>query len=342
MASLTTSYLIILFCLLYILCTDSVEKDYSFDEWPRFYKMGESTHPTQSILNNLTYYRARWNLLQHTTYAYTMAWDCIPCAPCLRANKFINVVDDSITSLATSKYNDKASIAACSAANNNYTVDDYKTIDELYDLVIDWVTTGVQSPNSERKKYLIIELMLHQEYMFPMAVKLSMDTTYIGWDIDCFEPGEVEDEDDVCEFTATNKKKKWTFWITRQMQSFLGWSMIFLILVACSLGYCINCLKKKKAEKIEAWRAKEEKQVNQRREEQMEREREQSSSSGKKKGKKRRKGSKSKHRSKKGKKHRHSDKEDVEYANVPVIMSQVDDEESDPSDHYDIIEEQHP
>eukprot|EP01083_Nonionella_stella_P259039 884765_1 len=295
--------------------------------WPHFYHLGESTHPTQSILNNLTYYQNEWRKLQTSeafdqTYTFTMAWDCAPslCNKCFQANKFINVDDDKILSLTTSELlNDNSKIIACQQLNNSNDISQYRTIDQLYEAVIKFVQDGLNAPQSEKKDYLIIELMLHQYYYFPMNVKLEQGETYYAWDIPCFEPGHIENENDVCDYTyfAAETEKKWTFWITEEMQSFLGWSMIFLILIACSLGYCINWLKKKKSEKIEAWREKEDRARKAEEEKDKEkRDRNNRRDRGKYKGK--RKSSKGKHRAHLEKSKRSKRKE---YANIPINIS---------------------
>eukprot|EP00483_Globobulimina_turgida_P001728 UN01730 len=237
--------IIILLCLQHVTLIHSIQVDINNDDspWPHFYHLGESTHPTQSILMNLTYYQAEWHRLQSSegfgeTYSLTMAWDCAPsqCNRCFQANKFINVDDDVITTLTTSILNDDSKIMACQNSNTSNDKSQYKTIDELYRNVIDFVASGLGQAD-----YLIIELMLHRYYFFPMAVKLSQGNTYYAWDIPCFEPLHKENEEDVCQYTSsTNTSDQWTFWISEEMQSFIGWSMIFLILVACSLGYCIN------------------------------------------------------------------------------------------------------
>lgn len=58
-----------------------------------------------------------------------------------------------------------------------------------------------------------------------------------------------------------------------------------LIFMACSLGYCINFLKKKKSAKIEAWK-KAEREKEEKREEKRNRRRERSRSRGKKRDRK--------------------------------------------------------
>merc|ERR1712228_957614 len=284
------------------------------DEWPRFYQSGESTHPTTQILNNLTFYHAKWKSLQSEdfgqTYAFTMSWDCgSQCTECLKANKFIQVEDNSIISLQTSALNDNSKLLACDSANDTMQISEYKSIDDLYQMVINWVQSGLAS--SDISDYTIHELLLHKTYFFPIAVKLS-DREYIAWNIVCFEPDLANSEDDVCDFTVDNAEdaKQQKFWINEKMQAWLGWSCIFLILVACSLEYCINWLKKKKAAKIEAWRQREEE--NQKKKEEKE-----------KLKKKKRKSSKVKHRAHLERNKRQRQDAEHEYSKVNVVEEPV-------------------
>jgi len=347
------SYKKLLFCLLLLIWTihsieQGDESDLSDDRnlfMPRFYHLGESQPPTEKILSNLTYYREQWEKIKNEgledeeafgeTYSFTFSWDCSPCPDeCLSANKFIIVEDDAITSIEISNLNDDKKTSACLQSDDATNTLDYKTIDELYDILISWISTALSSNSVLLKQYRIIELMLEREFLFPMAVRLSNGSDYIQWEIPCFEPHKLEDEYEVCDYDSSTyeSEKQWTFWITKEMQSFLGWSMIFLILVACSLGYCINWLKKKKSEKIEAWREKEEKQR-----EEKERQRAEKS---KKKKKSKRKGSKVKYKEKRRKSNK--DKPDInknEYSSLQQANVDDDDNSTD-EDHYDIIEEQ--
>lgn len=338
----------ILFCLLLLIWTiHSIEEDNGRSVFPHFYHLGESQVPTQKILNNLTYYRDEWEAIKAKglddeeafgeTYSFTFSWDCSPCPDeCLSANKYIIVEENKIASLSISNLNDDAKREACAESTDATNIDDYKTIDELYDILISWVETALSSNSVLLKQYRIIELMLEREFLFPMAVRLSNGSDYIQWEIPCFEPHKVEDEYEVCDYDSSTyeSEKQWTFWITKEMQSFLGWSMIFLILVACSLGYCINWLKKKKSEKIEAWREKEEKQREERERQRAEKTKKKSKKS------KHRKGSKVKYKEKKRKSNK--DKHEInknEYSSLQQANVDDDDNSTD-EDHYDIIEEQ--
>ena len=192
----------------HILPTYSIEQHTFTESWPRFYQSGESTRPTTSILNNLTYYHERWQTLQSydfgQTYTFTMAWDCGgQCTECLRANKFIQVEENEIISLEISALNDDSKLMACDNVNETTQISEYKSIDELYEMVINWVQSALSS--SDISVYTIHELLLHKEYYFPIAVKLS-DREYIAWNIVCFQPGLVSLEDDVCDFTSNGEK----------------------------------------------------------------------------------------------------------------------------------------
>merc|ERR1719273_955517 len=107
-------------------------------------------------------------------------------------------------------------------------------------------------------------MLVEDTYFFPMDVKLSDHSNFIGWNINCFAPGIYDDEEHVCSHLHSQQEE--TFWITEQMQKWIGWSMMALIFMACSLGYCINFLKKKKAAKIAAWKKAEERKEQQREE----------------------------------------------------------------------------
>lgn len=204
--SISHEYSFIFFCFHSIILINSIGTFTS--SWPRFYHSGESTHPTQSILNNLTHYQQRWQSIQEQddfdqTYTFTMSWDCAQCHDCLLANKFIHIDHDVIDSLETSALNDNSKIAACSDVNRTQEIGAYKTIDDLYQMLIDWVSDGL-----DNGEYLIIELMLHRDYYFPIAVKLSQLDGYMAWNIICFEPGYIDSEDEVCQFTTGSNENE--------------------------------------------------------------------------------------------------------------------------------------
>eukprot|EP00485_Elphidium_margaritaceum_P013091 CAMPEP_0202694512 /NCGR_PEP_ID=MMETSP1385-20130828/8356_1 /ASSEMBLY_ACC=CAM_ASM_000861 /TAXON_ID=933848 /ORGANISM="Elphidium margaritaceum" /LENGTH=300 /DNA_ID=CAMNT_0049350375 /DNA_START=149 /DNA_END=1051 /DNA_ORIENTATION=+ len=283
--------------------------------------------PTESICGNLSLYREEWDALKQSqgfddAHSFTFSWNCAPCPPrgCLDSNKYIVVQNNAIESVAISKLNDDGKRQQC---NNDLTAatnaSNYQTIDKLYQITIDWCNAGINDP-----EYKIIALVLNREYFYPMTVKLLHSQSYIAYDISCFAPHAHEDEDTVCDLDDSDQQ--WSFWISKEMQEFLGWSMIFLILTACSLGYCINWLKKKKSEKIEKWREKEEKQKE-------ERDKEKAEKRAKRKAKAKRKSSKVKHRSHL-EKHRKRDANDAqlaaEYASVPPHDDASSEEEVDP------------
>jgi len=238
--------------------------------WPSFYEQGEATAPTQSILDELREYESSWWRKQSEegfgqSYSFVMRWGCSQRCGCLEANRFVRVVDGRVQSVETSQLNDASQLARCGGdGDGGAEVAQYKSIDELYALVIEWVESGI-----DEQDFLIIALRLHADYFFPMSVKLSEDSVYIAFDIICFAPGmaEEEEEEEVCQLdTGTHKEEDMasTFWISGNAQRWLGWSMVLLIVMACSLGYCINWLKKKKSKKIDAWREREEQEREER------------------------------------------------------------------------------
>ena len=207
----------LLFCLLLLIWTlHSIEENESNDNnlisninsWPQFYHLGESQPPTHKILNNLTKYREEWEKIKEEegfgdTYSFTFSWDCAPCpSECLQANKFIIVEDNKITSLQVSNLNDDGKKAACNIDQDATNIDNYYTIDQLYDLTINWVMTALSS-SKHLEQYRIIELMLEKDYLFPMDVRLSNGSDYIAWEIPCFEPYKKVDEDQVCDYDSS-------------------------------------------------------------------------------------------------------------------------------------------
>ena len=189
----------------YVLCISNYLKQFS---WPRFYSTGESTPPTQSILRNLTYYQSKWEQAKidynfGETYSMTYAWDCTLCDTCFKANKYIIVEDDIITSLTTSTLNDITKIEACESSNTTNQIQQYKTLDELYTILIKWVEAGI-----DKSDYLIMELMIDPFYYYPSDVKLSANKSYIAWDIVCFEPNVNNDETEVCDYDPSDDENE--------------------------------------------------------------------------------------------------------------------------------------
>ena len=233
----------------------------SSHSWPSFYDQGEATAPTQSILEELREYESSWRVKQSEegfgrNYSFTMSWGCSPCpSRCLEANRFVRVFDGEVQSVETSQLNDASQLAGC--GSEEAVQEQYKSIDELYALVLEWVASGVAQPDGD---FLIIALRLHPTYFFPMQVKLSQSSAFIAWDIVCFAPALAVSEEEACEMASSAQAQTASFWIDEDTQRWLGWSMVLLILMACSLGYCINWLKKKKAHKIDAWREREERE----------------------------------------------------------------------------------
>ena len=182
-----------------------------------FYKYGESTHPTHSILSNLTYYQTQWESLQVSegfdqTYSFTISWDCAAptssgCNECLQANKFIKVQDDTIRSCTISILNTADKQSSCSNTN----ISEYNTIDQLYQMTVEWISECLESPEAN-EQCTIIQLMLDPIYYFPKAVKLNHENGgYIAWTITCFEPMTNQNEEEVCQYTPGSNGNREVF-----------------------------------------------------------------------------------------------------------------------------------
>lgn len=201
---------------IWISCAVATGHSSNLSSWPSFYT-GQSSHPTQSILSSLLEYQDKWHHIQMSedfdrTYTFTMAWEysTISTDPCYQANQFIHVDDDEVVSVTTSVENDPVAIASCEGVNRTRQLLEYKTIDELFEMVIHWVESALDGDTSE---YLIITLMMDRHFYFPTRVKLSEHSNFIAWKIECFAPGHIEHEQDVCEIPTTQQQEVFGVWV---------------------------------------------------------------------------------------------------------------------------------
>ena len=220
------SYLLLLFWFECIILINSIEGD--TNSWPRFYYTGETTAPTDSILSNLSYYQGEWEDIKKEegfgeTYSFVFAWDCTQSScpdRCYTANKFLIVENDTIESIVVADENDQASKTSCESSLSPTNISDYRTIDQLYDMIISWVDQCLNPIDSDSEPCMIIELILHRTFLFPMAVKLDQGPSFIQWEIPCFQPadysetGQLEpnrDEGDVCQYTQSDPEVNYIY-----------------------------------------------------------------------------------------------------------------------------------
>ena len=352
-------YLCLLFCIInnLIILTNSVEFDNNVDNNNIHNMIDTATHPTQETLDDLLYYKQAWQQIKidkkfYNTYTFTFSWDTLDIDddPCYSVNKYIYVEDNiiqqeelkiSTVNMLTSRFK------SCNEGNSSsLDITDYETIDELYNKTINWFKQGLNSGDIE--SYRVVELLINNDYLFPESVKLlDGDNNWIAWDIICFRPFYIENENDLCDLEVNSGEVK-ELHISHEMQSFLGGGIIFLILVGCSLGYCINWIKKKKTAKIDAWRKKEENLKKEREKQREEREKQRAERKHH-----RRRRSKDKREKKKSHHKKRNSKEDINMNNKndnnnnndyhelkPIDEDGVNDDRSSTDELLSVIDEQ--
>merc|ERR1712087_493181 len=121
----------------------------------------------------------------------------------------------------------------------------YHDIGGLFKIIKKSMSPHYYDPNRH-----IISMTFDKTFKYPKSVYISNDLHELGWNIKCLSMGKGESQ--------CSNVNAYPFWIERQWQEVIGWSMIGLFLLMACVGRTIEALKnrarRKHRERLKAQR----------------------------------------------------------------------------------------